>query len=109
MMRRVRLRMGKAVTIPRASVIILASVSSLLETRRAFVLIFALGLFALAARPMRDPDLWWHLRTGELIVQSHDVPHTDPFSFTRQVQPWINHEWLSDVLIYGVYRIAGWG
>jgi hypothetical protein len=28
-----------------------------------------------------DPDYWWHLRTGHLIVDT-GVPHTDPFSFT---------------------------
>jgi len=38
-----------------------------------------LGLFALAARNVIDPDLWWHLRTGEFIAQHRSVPHTDPF------------------------------
>jgi hypothetical protein len=80
-----------------------------LETRRVFVIILALGVFAWAVRGVGDPDVWWHLRTGELIVQTHSVPHTDPYSFTRSGQPWVNHEWLSDVLIFGLYRLAGWG
>lgn len=67
------------------------------------------GLFAMAARSITDPDVWWHLRTGELIVATHSVPHSDPFSFTRFGQPWVAHEWLSDVLIYSLYRVAGWG
>ena len=62
----------------------------------------------MAARNATDPDGWWHLRTGEWIVQYHSFVHTDPFSFTRQGQPWINHEWLSDLLLYGIYRVAGW-
>jgi hypothetical protein len=37
------------------------------------------------------------------------VLHSDPYSFTRYGQRWINHEWLSEVAMYGVYRRAGWG
>ena len=62
----------------------------------------------MAARAVNDPDLWWHLRTGQLIVQNHSVFHRDPYSFTRFGQPWMNHEWLSEVLIYGLYSTAGW-
>jgi len=80
-----------------------------LQTRRVFVAILALGLFAMAARSVTDPDVWWHLRTGQLILQTHAVFHTDPYSFTRFGQPWVDHEWLSQVLIFGLYRAAGWG
>jgi hypothetical protein len=81
----------------------------LLQTRQVFVAILALGLFTMAARGMADPDAWWHLRTGQLILQNHGLFHSDPFSFTRFGQPWINHEWLSDVLLFGIYRNAGIG
>jgi hypothetical protein len=83
--------------------------SWLLQTRRIFVTILALGLFTMAARSVTDPDVWWHLRTGQLIVQNHAVFHADPYSFTRFGQPWIDHEWLSQILIFAVYRLAGWG
>jgi len=78
------------------------------QTRRVFVAIVAFGLFTMAARSVTDPDVWWHLRTGQLIVQTHAVFHTDPYSFTRFGQPWVDHEWLSQVLIFGLYRLAGW-
>jgi len=84
-------------------------VKSLLETRRVFVFIVAIGLLVLACRNINDRDFWWHLRTGQLILQNHAVFHTDPFSFTRKGYPWINHEWLSELLIYTVYRVAGFG
>jgi hypothetical protein len=83
--------------------------TSLLQTRRVFVAILALGLFTMAARGITDPDVWWHLRTGQLILQNHSLFHTDPYSFTRFGQPWINHEWLSEVLLFGLYRVAGFG
>ncbi|MGH9510765.1 MAG: hypothetical protein ACRD2U_01375 [Terriglobales bacterium] len=82
--------------------------ASLLDTRRAFLAAVTIGLFALAARNVTDPDVWWHLRTGQLILQNHAVFRADPYSFTKFGQPWINHEWLSDILIFSIYRAAGW-
>ena len=83
--------------------------SRLLETRRVFVFILALGLFTMAARGVTDPDVWWHLRTGQLMLQNHSFFHTDPYSFTRFGAPWINHEWLSQVLMFLVFRVCGFG
>jgi hypothetical protein len=80
-----------------------------LQTRRVFVAILALGLFTMAAASITDPDVWWHLRTGQLILQNHSLFHTDPYSFTRFGQSWINHEWLSEVLLFSLYRVAGFG
>ena len=79
----------------------------MLRTQDIFLAVLFLGLFALAARNAADPDLWWHLKTGQLIVESKSVPHADPFSFTRAGQPWIAHEWLSDVLLDELQSTAG--
>ncbi len=81
--------------------------NELFSTRRVFVAVLALGLFAMAARGVIDPDVWWHLRTGQLTLQNHGLFHADPYSFTRFGQPWVNHEWLSEVLLFGVYRGTG--
>jgi len=83
-------------------------VTGWLETRRVFVMVVALGLMAMAARNVTDPDLWWHLGTGQLIARTHALVHNDPFSFTRFGEPWLNHEWLSDLLLYGLYQATGW-
>ena len=29
-----------------------------------------------------DPDMWWHLRTGQIIWTTHTIPLTDLFSYT---------------------------
>ena len=81
----------------------------LLQTRNIFLGIVVLGLLGTAARNVVDPDIWWHLKTGEYIAASKSVPHTDLFSYTRAGQPWVAHEWLCDLLIYGLYHAAGWG
>ena len=60
-------------------------------------------------RPISDPDFWWHLRTGQLIAQNHIIPHQDPFSFTKLGGPWVAHEWLSELILYALFRLGGDG
>jgi hypothetical protein len=55
-----------------------------------------------------DPDYWWHARTGQLILESGTVPRTDPYSFTAYGQPWVAHEWLTEVIFYLVQRQFGY-
>jgi hypothetical protein len=55
-----------------------------------------------------DPDMWWHLKMGEIIWTTHAIPTTDLFSYTTNHHPWTPHEWLSEALIYGAYRLAGY-
>jgi hypothetical protein len=60
--------------------------------------------------PRIDPDLWWHLESGRYIALHHVVPTRDFLSFTARGRPWTDHEWLSELLLYGLYRIGGlWG
>ncbi len=77
-----------------------------LTTRRLFVAIFLLALFALAVRETLDPDMWWHLRTGQVIL-SDGIPNQDIFSFTVPENEWITHEWLSEIVMWLGYRVAG--
>jgi hypothetical protein len=55
-----------------------------------------------------DPDMWWHLRTGQIIWTTHTIPLTDLFSYTADHHIRVPHEWLSQVLIYGAYRLGGY-
>jgi len=80
-----------------------------LTIRQVFFGLLFISLFLFTLRPIADPDFWWHLRTGELIAQSHTIPHYDPFSFTNNGKPWIAHEWLSELVIYGLYRLGSYG
>jgi hypothetical protein len=85
------------------------AMESVLRTRSVFLSVVFLGLLALAARNVIDPDVWWHLKTGQYIAEHKSIPHTDPFSYTHAGQPWVAHEWLSELLMYNLLRITGWG
>ena len=46
-----------------------------------------------------DPDLGWHLRVGEEILESGEAPRFDTFSHTMPGHAWIDHEWLADAAL----------
>lgn len=67
-------------------------------------LLFAFLLLRLP-RTWADPDLWGHVRFGADIIKS-GLARSDPYSFASNV-PWINHEWLSEVVMYSAWSAAG--
>ena len=74
-------------------------------------LIFVITLLLvamMAARTPMDSDLWWHLRAGQVTIETGHPLVTDLFSYTRDGQSWINHSWLSQVILYGLYRLANY-
>jgi hypothetical protein len=83
-------------------------VAGLLSARRGLALALLAAVFALTAGHVTDPDFWWHLRTGQLIFETGAIPRADVFSFTAHGREWVAHEWLTEVLMYAVFRAAGW-
>src|ERR1044071_4040656 len=77
------------------------------STRTLVIFIVLVVIFITALQPITDPDFWWHLKTSEYVIQNHGIPHADVFSYTRLGSEWVMHEWLSEVFMYGVFRIAG--
>ncbi len=54
-----------------------------------------------------DPDFGWHFESGRYIL-THGIPARDIYSYTAPNFPWINHEWLSDVLIALAMKLGGY-
>lgn len=54
-----------------------------------------------------DPDIWWHLRTGQWIVDNGNLPATDPFAIHGEDKTWIVYSWLFDIGIYGLVNALG--
>jgi hypothetical protein len=71
-----------------------------------FTSIFALFGWAVGISSLSDNSFFWHLRTGEYILD-HGIPHHDVFSFTAPGTRWVAQSWLAE-LTYGVlYRSIG--
>ncbi|HUM71962.1 MAG TPA: hypothetical protein PLK31_24300, partial [Chloroflexota bacterium] len=77
-----------------------------MSIRRLFEGLFFVALFVMGVRATLDADMWWHLRTGEYILQ-YGIPRLDVFSFTVTEHAWVTHEWLSQVVMWLVYQAGG--
>jgi len=72
------------------------------------LLLILVATIAFAARTtVRDPDIWWHLKTGDWIVQHHAVPYVGIFSRTAATRPWIAYSWGYEVLMSFAYAWFG--
>src|SRR4051812_27505189 len=71
----------------------------------ALVVVFTWFLFPRTTWfTLNDFDVWWHIRSGEWIMQNHELPKTDPFSVTGAGKPWVAYSWPFGVVIYEVAR-----
>ncbi len=70
------------------------------------LLLVATGFYAATNRAVGS-DLWFSLAAGRYMSEHAVVPSVDVFSYTRAGAPWFNQEWLTQVLLYQVFRIAG--
>jgi hypothetical protein len=61
----------------------------------------------LSARVPLDADMWWHIRSGEMTVKQGAPLLEDVFSFTRYGAEWTNHSWLSQVVLFLAFQLAG--
>ncbi len=82
------------------------------EPRRVSLLHYAPILVLLLAvvadtGQLTDPDLWGHVRFGQLTLQHHGPLLTDPYSYSAPGQPWRNHEWLTEVVMALFYNHLG--
>lgn len=75
---------------------------------RLVIFICVALIFILFTRTTVDADLWWHLRAGQVMVEQKQILLSDLFSYTRFGAEWVNAFWISEILLYEVYVIAGY-
>jgi hypothetical protein len=72
------------------------------------IFLSVIGIHALHLKyAVRDPDLFWHLKVGDWIVQHSSVPHTGILSRTAVQMPWVAYSWGYEVLLSSCYSIGG--
>lgn len=54
-----------------------------------------------------DPGVGWHLETGRHVYETYSAPEVDPF-LAGPKRTWISDQWLSDLILYGVFILGGW-
>src|SRR3989344_6933911 len=81
---------------------------SFLKKNYLFILIFGLlAVFLVHNFDSIGQDIGRHLKMGEIIWQTKEVPKTNSFSFTESDFPFTNHHWLSEVIFFGVFSWFG--
>jgi len=68
--------------------------------------LLAISAFLFGFKQITDADTLWHLKSGQLIYEK-GPPHEDTFSFRTAGREWIDAQWLFQLIIYLVYRLAG--
>jgi hypothetical protein len=57
--------------------------------------------------PAGAPDYWWTVKLGEGLWASHQLPAADPLSFTATRQPYVEQQWLAQLLLAAVHGAGG--
>jgi len=83
-----------------------APTAASVATPLAALLVFVVVL--LAPQVLNDGDTFWHLASGQWMLDHGRVLRSDVFSYTAAGRPWIAHEWLSEVLMALAFRAGGW-
>lgn len=67
-----------------------------------------MGLVALFAyAPIFAVDFFWQLKLGEIIAKTGAIPTTDLFSAVHPDRPYVQFQWLWELLAYGAYGLGG--
>lgn len=69
----------------------------------------AFFVFILSLRFLSDPDLGFHLNTGQWIVENFSFPDKDPFTYTAANNTYIDLHWMFQVIIFFLYNVIGYG
>ncbi|MEO5803673.1 MAG: hypothetical protein ABIR24_09085 [Verrucomicrobiota bacterium] len=54
-----------------------------------------------------DPDLWGHALFGQEMIASSHLDKVEPYSWTTNRGPWINHEVLAEIALGGAHMLMG--
>jgi len=84
-----------------------ARCDALLGYTTTCVLLFLPALICFFRNVVDDPDVWWHVRTGEWILTHRAWPTADPFSSYGAGQAWAAYSWLPELMLWGLYQLFG--
>ena len=57
--------------------------------------------------PIANPDLFWHLSAARWMAAHHAVPRADWLSLSMSGAPWLDFEWLSQLVFGAFYKLGG--
>lgn len=69
----------------------------------------AVASILLSQGPVRDPDVYWHVRLGREMLRTHSVAgHSATWSLVPPHAHWVSSEWLAEIVLNGFVSTFGW-
>ncbi len=70
--------------------------------------LLVLTLIFLANRWQKtDPDLWGHIRFGQMMLSTGHIVSRDPYSYSAFGSSWRDHEYLTEIVMATIYNASG--
>lgn len=70
-------------------------------------MIYCLSSFQGMKSLFRDSDTGWHIRNGEQVLATGQVPQHDPYSYSKPGGDWYAWEWLADITMAKAHQVDG--
>ncbi|HEY7522128.1 MAG TPA: hypothetical protein VH720_00540, partial [Candidatus Limnocylindrales bacterium] len=77
-------------------------------SRLWLVLAVLLPVLGSLAVPLSTVDLAYHVRVGQQILDTGRIPAVDGLTFTAAGEPWLDQQWLAQLILGTVHRLGGW-
>ena len=87
-----------------------AIVSSKSDSRlesRLLVAALLTATFVWSCSPMMGFDIWWHIKTGQLILERQTLPLVDWFTYSDSEAAWVDLHWGFQLLAAATYAAGG--
>ena len=80
----------------------------LLSSRqKIFLALFLFLVFLYSFNQINNPDTFYHLKSGQYILDNFKIPSHDIFSLPAYGAEWVPHEWLAQIIFYLVFAASG--
>lgn len=74
---------------------------------KILLVVSCIFVFVYLRRPVTTNDTYFGLKIGEYIVEHRSIPDREIFSWSAAGRPIVMYEWLTQVLIYLLFKIGG--
>lgn len=82
--------------------------TNILKLLKLFLIIFVFSLFLYNSFNYLDPDFGWHLKAGEEVFKTKQVPWNENYNYSLEGRNWVDHEWLLNTICYFIYIKIGY-
>ncbi|MCX7830068.1 MAG: hypothetical protein N2445_03285 [Acidobacteria bacterium] len=78
------------------------------KNEKLFLILFLSAVFCTSLlQGMIDPDLFWHLRAGNDIINNQKINLPDSWNYLYEGNSWVNQQWLIEIIYAFLFNLGG--